>query len=69
LIRYIDAHRAEFPVEPICEVLEIAESTYYAAKKRAPSARAVRDADLVVEIAGCGRRTSVSTGRERCGGN
>ena len=36
-------------VEPICEVLrdagvQIAPSTYYAAKTRAPSARAVRDA-------------------------
>ena len=33
-------------VEPICTTLEIAPSTYYDAKKRPPSARAVRDAEL-----------------------
>ena len=31
-------------VEPICTVLQVAPSTYYAAKDRAPSARAVSDA-------------------------
>lgn len=33
-------------VEPICEVLQFAPSTYYAAKKRAPSARSIRDEKL-----------------------
>jgi putative transposase len=42
-------------VEPICDVLrsagvEIAPSTYYAAKTRPPSARAIRDAELVAVI-------------------
>lgn len=50
MIDYIDAHRDRFKVEPICEVLEIAESTYYAAKKRPPSARSIRDAELCVDI-------------------
>jgi putative transposase len=51
VIRYVDEHRARFGgVEPICRVLRIAPSTYYAAKARPPSARAVRDAELVVEI-------------------
>ena len=40
IVDYIDGHREEFGVEPICSVLEIAPSTYYAAKNRAPSARA-----------------------------
>ncbi|GAB2906013.1 hypothetical protein GCM10027047_00220 [Rhodococcus aerolatus] len=40
---FIDAHRAEFGVEPICEVLQVAPSTYYAAKTRPPSARSVTD--------------------------
>jgi putative transposase len=31
-------------VEPICTVLQVAASTYYAARSRPPSARAVRDA-------------------------
>ena len=41
---YIDANRQEFGVEPICETLQVAPSTYYAAKTRAPSARSVSDA-------------------------
>jgi putative transposase len=45
IVGFIDEHREEFGVEPICRVLQVAPSTYYAAKKRelAPSARAVRD--------------------------
>ena len=41
---YIDANRQEFGVEPVCETLQVAPSTYYAAKTRAPSARSVSDA-------------------------
>ena len=48
---FIDAHRDRFGVEPICSVLQFAPSTYYAAKKRQPSARALRDAELRPEIA------------------
>ncbi len=40
---YIDAHREEFGVEPICRVLQFAPSTYYAAKSRPLSPRAVSD--------------------------
>ncbi|GAB49337.1 IS3 family transposase [Mobilicoccus pelagius] len=54
---YIDAHRhdvvdeREVGVEPICAVLkdagvQIAPSSYYAAKTRPPSARALRDVEL-----------------------
>jgi putative transposase len=48
-VGFIDGHRDEFGVEPICRVLQVAPSTYYAAKKRevVPSARAVRDAVLL----------------------
>lgn len=49
-VDYIDGHREEFGVEPICTVLEITPSTYYAAKTRAPSARATRDAVLKVTL-------------------
>ncbi len=53
---FIDAHRRRFGVEPICAVLTehgvgIAPSTYYAARSRPPSARAVRDAQLRPMIA------------------
>ena len=47
---FIDQHREEFGVEPICALLPIAPSTYYAAKARPPSARARRDAELREEI-------------------
>jgi putative transposase len=49
MVDYIDAHRDEFGVEPICRVLQVAPSTYYAAKRRVtePSARARRDAVMM----------------------
>jgi putative transposase len=40
---FVDAMRSEFGVEPICTALQVAPSTYYAAKGRPPSTRAVRD--------------------------
>ena len=48
LVGFIDEHRAEFGVEPICEQLQVAPSTFYAAKRReiAPSKRAKRDAEM-----------------------
>jgi putative transposase len=46
MVRYIDEHRDTFGVEPICTQLQFAPSTYYAAKKREPSARAVSDVAL-----------------------
>jgi len=46
VIVYIDRHRDAFGVEPICRVLQFAPRTYYAAKARQPSARALRDAEL-----------------------
>lgn len=54
-MEFIDDHKHEFGIEPICRTLTqagttIALSTYYAAKARPPSARTRRDADLTVEI-------------------
>lgn len=56
MIAFIDAHKKRFGVEPICRVLTehgcgIAPNTYWTAKKRPPSPRAVRDEELKVEIA------------------
>ena len=50
LIAYIDDHKDRFGVEPICRLLPIAPSTYYAAKARPLSARAVRDDELKTQI-------------------
>ena len=48
----VDAYRDEFGVEPICRVLDLAPSSYYAvkARQRDPSKRAVRDQVLLAEI-------------------
>lgn len=51
MVTFIDDHRDAYGVEPICAVLPIAPSTYYAHRQVAAdpdkrSARAKRDADL-----------------------
>src|SRR6266480_4442369 len=48
--RMIDALRDRFGVEPICRVVGVPTSTYYAAKRRLSSARRRRDAQLKLEI-------------------
>jgi len=50
VVSFIDGHRDRWGVEPICRTLQVAPSTYYAARSRPPSARALRDAELKVEI-------------------
>ena len=55
IVDYIDDHKHEFGVEPICATLsaagtQIAPSTYYAAKTRPPSARRLRDEQVLAEI-------------------
>lgn len=52
MVRFVDAHRGQFKVEPICKVIEFRVSTYYAAKKRVtePSARVIRDRETLAEI-------------------
>jgi putative transposase len=56
VIRFIDAHKERrsaglrWGIEPICAQLRIAPSTYHAAKRRPPSARSLRDAELRPEI-------------------
>ncbi len=49
---FIDEHRGVFGVEPICEALQIAPSTYYAVceRRRRPAARTLRDRELLGEI-------------------
>lgn len=47
---FIDAHRDRFGVEPTCRVLGVSVATYYARKERPPSARALRDAELLARI-------------------
>ena len=55
MVRFIDEHRSQYGVEPICRVLPIAPSTYYEmkARERDPErrpAKAKRDASLRPEV-------------------
>ena len=50
MTRFIEVHRARFGVEPICRVLQIAPSTYYAARARPPSRRQTRDEALKAKL-------------------
>ena len=47
MTKFIDTNRDDFGVEPICRTLQVASSTYYEAKKRPLSARAIRDAVMM----------------------
>src|ERR1700750_3154167 len=54
---FISKHKDAFGGEPVCRGAtgsgwQIAPGTYYAAVKRPPSARAVRDAQILAEIGG-----------------
>jgi transposase InsO family protein len=48
--RVIEQLRGTFGVEPVCRQLGVPTSTYYARRTRKPSARQLRDAELVGEI-------------------
>jgi putative transposase len=69
MITYIDANRDRFGVEPICELLPIAPSTSYAAKRRLPSARALRDEKLKVDIRRVHAESFGSMAPASCGGS
>ncbi len=50
MTRFIEERRGRFGVELLCRVLGASPSTYYAARNRPPSARAITDAWLHEEI-------------------
>jgi putative transposase len=66
---YIDENKERFGVEPICAHLPIAPSTYYEARRKPASARAIRDEELKMKIARVHKDTSASTGPARSGGS
>jgi putative transposase len=49
-VNFVNEHRDRFGVEPICQTLQVAPSTYYAALSRRPSARRLRDEELKAAI-------------------
>ncbi|MGH2779850.1 MAG: hypothetical protein ACRDLA_00215 [Thermoleophilaceae bacterium] len=50
MTRYVEERRETFGVEPVCRVLGVPASTYYARRSREPSRRELRDRELVGEI-------------------
>ena len=70
---FIDEHRGSYGVEPICAVLPIAPSTYYAQGKAMQadptlrSVRAQRDELLKPEIRRVWMQNFQVYGRRRCG--
>jgi putative transposase len=50
MTRFIEEHRGRFTVELLCRTLGASPSTYYAARSRPPSARAISDAQFTEEI-------------------
>ena len=50
MTRYIDQHRDQFGVEPICRALQVAPSSYYAHQKPSAVAAVGSDAKLKEEI-------------------
>lgn len=49
-MKYIEANKATYGVEPICQALAVAPSTYYAAASRTPSARQLSDEALKPDL-------------------
>lgn len=63
--RFIEAHRAAYPVERLCRVLAVSRSSYYAWCKRRPSARQQQDAVLSEQIQRYHRHSRATYGSRR----
>jgi putative transposase len=48
--QFIEAHRAVFEVQVMCDVLDVSRSGYYAWRTRPASAREMADGDFVQTI-------------------
>lgn len=62
---FIDRERTSFGVAPICRVLEVPERSYYAAKRRPLSHRALTDASHLVAIRRCHEENYKAYGAKR----
>ena len=63
---FIAAEKVTYPVEMLCNVLEVSRSGYYAWVKRAAPMRAKADTKLAVEVAAVHRRSRASTAARAC---
>jgi len=62
---WIEAHIDSYPVRMMCELLVVSPSGFYAARSRAPSTRAVEQAQIVTEIRRAQTRHRGRYGRRR----
>lgn len=62
---WIEAEKAQFPIEVTCEVLGVSRGGFYAWRKRAPSARSKKRARLAVEIAAAHKKSGRRYGSPR----
>jgi putative transposase len=62
---WIDAHRDQYSVSRLCRVLAVSRSGYCQWRTRAPSARALANAQLDLEVASIYRNSRGSYGRPR----
>jgi transposase InsO family protein len=62
---FIAAEKAVYPVEVLCDVLDVSRSGYYAWSKRAASARAEADTELKARIAAIHARSRGTYGSPR----
>jgi len=62
---FVDAEKAHYPVEVLCDVLGVSRSGFYAWKLRSPSARTTRRAHLAVEIAAVYKKNNRRYGSPR----
>ncbi len=62
---FIEEKKVAFPVEPMCRVLGVSSSGYYAWRTRPTAPRATSDAHLAVEIAGAHQRSRGTYGSPR----
>ncbi len=62
---WIEAHLDSYPARSMCELLGVSASGFYAARSRAPSARAAEQAQIVTEIRRAQTRHRGRYGRRR----
>ncbi|MBI5671159.1 MAG: hypothetical protein HZC41_24445 [Chloroflexi bacterium] len=64
----VATHREQFSIEPMCRLLEVARSGYYAWCERQPSQRAQERAHLMTDITTSYRMSRATCGSPRVSG-
>jgi transposase InsO family protein len=62
---FIEAEKATWPIDVMCDVLNVSRSGFYAWRTRPPAEHATQDAQLAVEISASHRRSRATYGSPR----